>query len=83
VKAWLSREGVPFTAHNIDEDPHAYDDLLARGFLSVPVTVFGLSSRSRDAFGEAKVDDRAVTGFDPEALAAALADWRDRGRGGS
>jgi glutaredoxin len=61
VKAWLSREGVPFTAYNVDEDDRAYDDLMARGYRTVPVTVFG---------------ERTIIGFDPAALAAAARDWR-------
>jgi glutaredoxin len=61
VKEFLSRAGVPFTAYNVDEDDRAYDDLVARGFRSVPVTVIG---------------DRVVTGFDGDALKAALAAWR-------
>jgi glutaredoxin len=64
VKEFLSREGVPFTAYNVDEDDRAYDDLLARGFRSVPVTIVG---------------ERALHGYDPAALAAALADWRRSG----
>jgi hypothetical protein len=52
---------VPFTAHNIDEDDRAYDDLIARGFRTVPVTVF---------------PNRTITGFDAEALSAAVAEWR-------
>ena len=61
MKEFLSRERVPFEAHNIDEDDRAYDDLIARGFRSVPVTIIGA---------------RALTGYDPEALTAALAEWR-------
>jgi glutaredoxin len=61
VKEFLSREGVPFTARNVDEDDRAYDDLIARGFRTVPVTVIG---------------DRAIAGFDRDALAAAIAEWR-------
>jgi glutaredoxin len=64
VKALLSREGVPFTAYNVDEDDRAYDDLIACGFRTVPVTVFG------DGI------DIVVTGFDEPALTAAIADWR-------
>jgi glutaredoxin len=66
VKAWLSREGVPFTAYNVDEDDRAYDDLIARGFRTVPVTVFG---------------DRTIKGFDEPALTAALAEWRGKAAG--
>ena len=54
---------MPFTAYNVDEDDRAYDDLIARGFRSVPVTVIG---------------DRAVKGFDAAALTAAIAEWRAR-----
>jgi glutaredoxin len=75
VKEFLSREGVPFTAHDIDEDDRAYDDLIARGFRTVPVTVFNLSSRSGESSGDAKAD-RTITGFDAEALSAAVAEWR-------
>jgi Glutaredoxin len=74
VKAWLSRKGVPFTAYDVDEDDRAYDDLIARGFRTIPVTVFELSTRSRD--GEAKAEDRTVIGFDAAALADAVAAWR-------
>ena len=52
---------MPFTAHNVDEDDRAYDEIIARGFRSVPVTVIG---------------DRVVKGYDVEALTAALAAWR-------
>ena len=52
---------MPFTAHNVDEDDRAYDDLVARGFRTIPVTVIG---------------DRVVKGFDVEALTAAVAAWR-------
>jgi glutaredoxin len=61
VKAWLSREGVPFTASNVDEDDRAYDELIARGFRMVPVTVIG---------------DTVVKGFDQAALREAIEKWR-------
>ena len=54
---------MPFTAYNVDEDDRAYDDLIARGFRTIPVTVF---------------EDRTVIGFDPAALADAVAEWRGR-----
>jgi len=57
VKAWLSRERVPFTAYNVDEDDRAYDELIARGFRTIPVTVIG---------------DRIVKGFDEAALREAI-----------
>jgi hypothetical protein len=50
-------------AKNVDEDDGAYDELLARGFRAVPVTVIGT---------------RAIAGYDPDALEAALADRTDR-----
>ena len=69
---------MPCTAHNVDEDDRAYDELIARGFRSVPVTVFGLSSRRESAFGDGKGEHRTVSGFDPAALAAAVEEWRAR-----
>lgn len=44
---------------NVDEDPTAYDELIARGFRSVPVTLIG---------------DRAIGGCDEPALRDALRD---------
>ena len=61
MKEFLSREGVPFTARNVDEDDSAYDELIARGYRTVPVTILG---------------DQAVKGFDVPALTAAVAKWR-------
>jgi glutaredoxin-like protein NrdH len=61
VKELLSREGVPFTAYNVDEDEHAYDELMARGLRTVPVTVIG---------------ERVLKGFNPVELADAIAAWR-------
>ncbi len=57
MKEFLSREGLEFTAKNVDEDDRAYDELLALGFRAVPVTVIG---------------DAKVKGFDPVALRTAL-----------
>jgi glutaredoxin len=59
----LSQEGLPFTARNVDEDEGAYDELLARGWRTVPVTVFG---------------DQVVKGYDVPGLTAAIAAWRAR-----
>jgi glutaredoxin len=64
VKEFLSRAGVPFTAHNVDEDDQAYDELIARGFRTIPITVF---------------PDAIVKGFDADALTSAIAAWRARG----
>jgi glutaredoxin len=58
VKEFLSREGHAFEAKNVEEDDEAYDELLALGARSVPVTV---------------VDGQVVTGFDQAKLRAALA----------
>ena len=63
MKEFLSRAAVPFTAHNVDEDDRAYDELIARGFRTIPITVVG---------------DQIVKGYDVDALTAALADWRAR-----
>ena len=54
---------MTFTAYNVDEDDRAYDELIARGFRSVPVTF---------------VDDRPIKGFDEPALETAIAEWRAR-----
>ena len=64
MKEFLSRAGVPFTAFNVDEDERAYDELIGRGFRSIPVTIIG---------------DRVLKGYDPGALASAIADWRAAG----
>ena len=61
MKELLSREGVAFTAYNVDEDEHAYDELIARGLRTVPVTVIG---------------ERVLKGFNPVELADAVASWR-------
>ena len=58
MKEFLSRSGRPFTIREVDDDPRAYDDLIALGYRSVPVTVIG---------------GAVVKGFDVEALAKALA----------
>jgi glutaredoxin len=58
VKEFLSRNGRPFTVRVVDEDEQAFNDLIALGYRSVPVTVIG---------------KQIVKGFDPEGLAKALA----------
>jgi glutaredoxin-like protein NrdH len=63
VKELLSREGVPFTAYNVDEDERAYDELLARGWRTIPVTIIG---------------ERTLKGFNPVELASAIAEWRQK-----
>jgi glutaredoxin len=59
VKEFLSREGHAFATRNVEEEPAAYDALLALGFRVVPVTM---------------VNGRAIKGFDEPALRHALAD---------
>ncbi len=61
MKEFLSRASVPFTAFNVDEDDRAYDELVARGWRTIPVTVLG---------------ERVVKGFDEEGLTAMIAAWR-------
>ena len=58
MKEFLSREGVAFTAKNVDEDDRAYDELIALGVRTVPLTIIG---------------ERAITGYDPAALKSAIA----------
>ncbi len=57
MKELLSREGYTFTVKDVDEDMRTDDELLARGFRTIPVTIIG---------------DTAVRGFDEQALRAAL-----------
>ena len=52
---------MPFTAFNVDEDDRAYDELIARGYRTIPVTVIG---------------ERVVKGFDAAALTSAIAEWQ-------
>ncbi len=59
MKEFLSRAGHTFEVKNIEEDDKAYDELLALGARSVPVTL---------------IDDQMITGFDQARLRAALAD---------
>jgi hypothetical protein len=58
VKEFLSQHGCTFDVRLVDEDDAAYDELLALGYRSVPVTVIG---------------SEVVTGYKPEALLTALA----------
>ena len=52
---------MPFTAYNVDEDDRAYDELVARGWRTVPVTIIGA---------------HVIKGYDADALEAAIAAWR-------
>jgi glutaredoxin len=57
VKEFLSHAGVKFFERNVEESYEAYDELLARGFRSVPVVFIG---------------ERVVKGFDAQHLLQAL-----------
>ena len=59
MKEFLSRAGLTFTVRNVDDDDTAYDELIARGWRTIPVTIIG---------------DRTIKGFDERALRDALAD---------
>jgi glutaredoxin len=59
VKELLSLEGVVFEVRNVDVDDRAYDELIAKGYRTIPVTFVG---------------ERAIKGYDEAALRAALAD---------
>ena len=61
MKEFLSHAGVSFTARNVDEDEAAYDELVAKGYRTIPVTIIG---------------DRSLVGYDPPALESAVAEWR-------
>ena len=58
MKEFLSRDRQTFTVRNIEDDPEAYDELLAMGFKVVPVTI---------------IDGQAIKGYDERALRQALA----------
>jgi glutaredoxin len=57
VKGFLSQAGASIEARDVDEDPSAYDELIARGYRTVPLTIIG---------------DAVIRGFDIAALRAAL-----------
>lgn len=58
MKEFLSRAGRTFDVRVVDEDDAAYDDLIALGYRTVPVTVIGT---------------HIIKGFDADALTSALA----------
>jgi glutaredoxin 3 len=57
VKEFLSRAGREFTVKIVDEDPAAFNELVALGHMTIPVTV---------------IDGRIIRGFDEKALREAL-----------
>ena len=56
---YLSQKGVPFTEKNIARDPGAVQELMSMGVRSLPVIVIG---------------DKRLSGFNPKAIDAALAE---------
>jgi len=50
---------VPFTEKNVGRDPEARQELMSFGLLSLPVLLIG---------------DKKLTGFNPKAIDAALAE---------
>ena len=57
MKEFLSRNGREFVVKNVDEDPEAFNELVALGLMTIPVTV---------------IDDYVVRGYDEKKLRAAL-----------
>jgi glutaredoxin len=41
VKGFLSQAGAAIEVRDVDEDPSAYDELIARGYRTVPLTIIG------------------------------------------
>ena len=58
MKEFLSRAGRTFTVKDVDEDPAAFNEMVALGLMSIPVTIIG---------------DYVVRGFDERKLREALA----------
>ena len=59
AKELLDRKGVPFTERNVGKDPTARQELMELGLMSLPVILIG---------------DKRLTGFNPTAIDAALAE---------
>jgi hypothetical protein len=57
VKEFLSRNGREFVVRNVDEDPEAFNELVALGLMTIPVTL---------------IDDCVVRGYDEKKLRSAL-----------
>jgi hypothetical protein len=57
VKEFLSRNGLEFTVKNVDDDPDAFNEMVALGLMTIPVTI---------------VDDTVVRGYDEKRLRTAL-----------
>ena len=57
MKEFLSRSGREFVVRNVDEDPEAFNELVALGLMTIPVTL---------------IDDCVVRGYDEKKLRSAL-----------
>ena len=57
MKEFLSRNGLEFTVKNVDADTDAFNEMVALGLMTIPVTIVG---------------DVVVRGFDEKKLRAAL-----------
>ena len=64
MKEFLSRSGREFVVRNVDEDPEAFNELVALGLMTIPVTLIG---------------DRVVRGYDEKKLRSALDASRGQG----
>ena len=57
MKEFLSRNGLEFTVKNVDDDTDAFNEMVALGLMTIPVTVVG---------------DIVVRGYDEKRLRVAL-----------
>ena len=57
MKEFLSRNGLEFTQKNVDDDTDAFNEMVALGLMTIPVTVVG---------------DIVVRGYDEKRLRVAL-----------
>lgn len=57
MKEFLSRNGREFAVKNVDDDPAAFDEMVALGLMTIPVTIVG---------------DIVVRGYDEKQLRAAI-----------
>ena len=57
MKEFLSRNGFEFAVKNVDDDAEAFNEMVALGLMTIPVTI---------------VDDIVVRGYDEKRLRAAL-----------
>ena len=57
MKEFLSRNGLEFSVKNVDDDPDAFNEMVALGLMTIPVTIVG---------------EIVVRGFDEKKLRAAV-----------